>query len=149
MASSVSGNVSGANRRALNDSLSSDLHDSPMMANMLNALEAGEDIGDYGRLTFTIIARHFMQDDELVNLLSRQPGFDEESARALLLQVNGRDYNPPKRQKILEWQAQQDFQICPDDDPNGCNVYRELKFPDEIYERIEEFWEEKADAQDF
>jgi hypothetical protein len=142
-------NDRGFSRRPMNDNLSTDLHDSPMMANMLEALEKGQDIGDYGRLTFSIIARHFMQDDEMVDLISRQPGFDEESARALLLQVNARDYNPPKRQKILEWQAQQDFQICPDDDPNGCNVYRELKFPDGIYERIEEFWEEKADAQDF
>lgn len=145
----MSDNDRSFSRRPMNDNLSTDLHDSPMMANMLTALEEGQDIGDYGRLTFAIIARHFLPDDELVELISRQPGFDEESARALLLQVNGRDYNPPKRQKILEWQAQQDFQICPDDDPNGCNVYRELKFPDEIYERIEEFWEEKADAQDF
>lgn len=128
--------------------LSTNLEDSPMMAHLLRAIDEGQDIGDYGRLTFVIIARHFIDEDELVQKLASQPGFDEESARAMVTQVNGRDYNPPKRQKILEWQAQQDFQICPDEDPNGCNVYRELQFPDTIYERIEEFWEERADAQD-
>jgi hypothetical protein len=131
------------------DNLSTNLEDSGMMAHLLAALHESQDIGDYGRLTFVIVGRHFMRDDEIIDLIAQQPGFDEESAKALLVQVNGRDYNPPKRQKILEWQAQQDFQICPDDDPNGCNVYRELKFPDEVYERIEEFWEEKAGAQDY
>jgi hypothetical protein len=46
----------------------------------------------------------------------------------------------------LEWQEQQDFQICPTpNDPNSCNVYRELRFPEEIYEQIEDFWLEKAE----
>ena len=64
-----------------------------------------------------------------------------------MLQVKGRDYNPPKRERILEWQAQQEFPICPNpDDPRACNVYRELRFPDGVYEEIDEFWEEKAEA---
>jgi hypothetical protein len=66
-----------------------------------------------------------------------------------VLQVKGHDYNPPKRERILEWQAQQDFPICPDaDDPGACNVYRELRFPGNVYENIGEFWEEKAEAQE-
>src|SRR5688572_5432662 len=89
------------------------LRDSPMMAHLLDALEAGTDVGHYGRLTFAMVARHFMGEAELVRLLARQPDQDEEEARALLLQVKGRDYSPPKRERILEWQAQQEFPICP------------------------------------
>ncbi len=128
---------------------SENLRDSPMMAHLWDALEQGTDIGHYGRLVFAMVARHFMAEDELIQLLSRQPGMDEREARVLLLQVQSRDYNPPKRERILEWQAQQDFPICPTpDDPQGCNVYRELRFPDDIYENIGEYWEEKAEALD-
>jgi hypothetical protein len=46
----------------------------------------------------------------------------------------------------MQWQAQQEFPICPTpDDPSSCNVYRELHFPEGMYERIEEFWEERAE----
>jgi DNA primase large subunit len=119
-----------------------------MMAHLLAALEKGVDVGHYGRLTFAMIARHFLEEDELVRLLSRQPDQDERKARALLLEVSARDYNPPKRSRILEWQAQQEFPICPDPhDPNSCNVYRELEFPDRIYRNIEEYYEEQTDAE--
>jgi len=128
---------------------SENLRESPMMAHLLAALESGTDIGHFGRLTFTMIARHFLEDDELVRLLSNQPDVDERKARALLLEVKARDYNPPKRSRILEWQAQQEFPICPDtEDPSSCNVYRELKFPEAIYQNIEEFYEEQAEAQE-
>jgi hypothetical protein len=127
---------------------SEDLRSSPMMAHLLDALEQGTDIGHYGRLVFAMIARYFLDENEMIDLLSRQPDQSEQDARALLLQVQGRDYNPPKRDRILQWQAEQDFPICPDvDDPNACNVYRELHFPDDVYENIGEFWEEKAEAQ--
>jgi hypothetical protein len=130
------------------DERGKDLRDSPMMAHLLDALEAGTDIGHYGRLTFAMIARHFLQEDALIKLLARQPEQDEEKARSLLLQVSGRDYNPPKRERILEWQADQDFPICPTpDDPNSCNVYRELRFPENVYENIGDYWEEQAAAQ--
>jgi hypothetical protein len=125
------------------------LRASPMMAHLLDALEAGTDIGHYGRLTFVMVARHFLNDEEMVELLSGQPGQDEHHVRALVLQVKERDYNPPKRERILQWQAQQDFPICPNpEDPNSGNVYRELQFPDHIYDNIEEFWEEKAEQQE-
>src|SRR5436309_4140566 len=98
---------------------SENLRDSPMMAHLLDALEAGTDIGHYGRLTFAMVARHFMDEEELVRLLASQPEQDETRARALLLQVKGRDYSPPKRERILEWQKQQEFQIIPDpEDPS-------------------------------
>jgi hypothetical protein len=128
---------------------SEDLRDSPMMAHLLDALEQGTDIGHFGRLTFAMVARHFLDEKQLVKLLSKQPDSDEKKARALLLEVKARDYNPPKRERILEWQAQQEFSICPDaENPSACNVYRELKFPDGIYQNIEEFYEEQAEAQE-
>ena len=130
------------------DNRSDDLRDSPMMAHLLDALEQGTDIGHYGRLTFAMIARHFMAEDELVGLLAKQPDQDETQARALLMQVQQKDYNPPKREKILDWQAQQEFPIIPNsDDPNSGNVYSELKFPEGIYEHIQEYYEERAVAQ--
>jgi hypothetical protein len=131
------------------DGRSTDLRESPMMAHLLDALEAGTDIGHYGRLTFAMIARHFLAEEELVRLLGNQPDHNETEARALLQQVEERGYNPPKRERILEWQAQQDFPICPTpDDPASCNVYRELRFPQEVYDHIEEFYEERAGARE-
>ncbi|MBA3423883.1 MAG: hypothetical protein H0U04_04930, partial [Rubrobacter sp.] len=44
------------------------LRQSPMMVHMLDALDNGEDIGHYGRLTFAMIARYFVEDEELVSL---------------------------------------------------------------------------------
>ncbi len=55
-----------------------------------------------------------------------------------------RDYNPPKPQRIREWQSQQEFPICPTDDPDACNVYKDLKFPDGVYEHIQEYYEQKV-----
>lgn len=127
----------------MNESLTKD----PMMAHLLDSLEKGKDIGHYGRLVFCMIARHFMSDDEIVEHLSKDKDFDSERARALLLQVNDRDYNPPKRERILEWAAKQEFPICPDsDDPDMCNVYRTLDFPEEIYKNIEQYRLRKTDA---
>ena len=41
----------------------------------------------------------------------------------------------------------QDFAICPHaHDPQACNVYRELRFLDRIYDHIEDFWEEHAEG---
>ena len=131
------------------DYRSTNLRDSKMMAHLLDALEQGQDIGHFGRLTFVMVARHFMDEEEMFSLLSKQPDFEEKDARKLILQVRERGYNPPKRERILQWMDEQDFQICPDaDDPNGCNVYRELQFPDEIYEQIDSFWDEKVEAEE-
>lgn len=124
-----------------------DLRDSPMMARLMDAMERGEDVGHYGRLVFAMVARFFLSDDQILDLFSKQPDFEQKEARVMLAQVHERDYNPPKRERILEWQETQDFKICPDtEDPNGCNVYRDLTFPEEIYENIEDFWEEKIES---
>ena len=124
-----------------------DLRQNDMMGHLLGALEKKKDIGHYGRFVFATIGRHFLEPDELVNLLQKNPNFSEVQARALVNQVNSRDYNPPKREKILEYQKQQDFPICPGgDDPDACNVYRNLKFPDGVYENIAAYHEQKAGA---
>ena len=128
---------------------SENLRDSPMMAHLLDALEKGTDIGHYGRLTFVMVARHFLPDEQIIDLLSHQPDHNATEARVLLKQVKERNYNPPKRERILEWQAQQDFAICPTpDEPGTCNVYQELRFPDDIYGNIQDFWEEKTEADE-
>jgi DNA primase large subunit len=129
------------------DGRSENMKDSPMMARLLDALEKGTDIGHYGRLTFAMIARHFLDEEELIDLLARQPDQDETKARALVMQVKAKDYSPPKRERILAWQAQQEFPICPSNDPDACNVYRDLRFPDGVYEHISEYYEEKAEDQ--
>lgn len=123
------------------------LRKSPMMVHLLDALEQGTDIGHYGRLTFVMVARHFLNEEELGELLSSQPEHEGKEGAALIRQVISRNYNPPKRERILEWQSQQDFPICPDaDDPDSCNVYRELEFPQEVYDHINEYYEEKANS---
>jgi DNA primase large subunit len=133
----------------IDDGRSENLRDSPMMAHLLDALKDGTDIGHYGRLTFVMIARHFMDEDEMVKLLSKQPDHNEVEARALIQQVKAHDYNPPKRERILQWQEQQDFPICPTpEEPGTCNVYAELRFPPDIYENINEFWEERAESEE-
>jgi len=128
---------------------SASLRESPTMARLLDDLEAGTDIGHFGRLTFAIVTRHFLEEEEILSLLASQPGQDETSARALLLQVQERDYSPPKRDRLLQWQAQQDYAIIENpDDPNSGNLYRELRFPDGIYDHIHDFWEEKVEAEE-
>lgn len=122
-----------------------DLRQSSMMSHMLDALDRGEDIGHYGRLTFTMIGRYFMSNEELVEYLTKDGDTDENKARGLVQQVSEKGYNPPRRERILEWQSQQDFDICPNpDDPDACNIYNELEMPDEVYEDIEQYREEKS-----
>ena len=121
-----------------------ELKQEPMMAHLMDALEEGKDIGHYGRLVFAMIGRHFLDGEELIGLLARNKDFDEEQARALLKQVEARGYNPPKRDRVLDWDGKQEFPICPSpDDPSHCNVYRNLDFPQEVYQRIAEFYEKQ------
>jgi len=63
--------------------------------------------------------------------------------------VKAHDYNPPRRERILEWQREQEFPILPaPDDPDCGNVYKSLKFPDEVYDHIQQYQAEKAEAED-
>lgn len=119
-----------------------------MMAHLLDALDDGKDIGHYGRLVFAMVGQYFMDDDELAGWLEKDPSMDEDEARGLVLQVTSRGYAPPKRAQVLEWQKRQDFPICPNpEDPDACDVYRDLKLPDDVYDRISEYYEEKAKAE--
>ncbi|HEX2187019.1 MAG TPA: hypothetical protein VHN78_16100 [Chloroflexota bacterium] len=122
-----------------------ELRRSEMMAHLLDALDQGQDIGHYGRLVFTMVARHFLDDRQLVRYLTKDPSCDETEAQGLVAQVRDRDYNPPRRERILEWQEQQDFPICPrPEDPDCCNVYKDLTFPDGVYEDISEYHQQKV-----
>ncbi len=124
-----------------------ELKTEPMMAHLIATLDSGHSIGHYGRLVFAMVARHFIDRDELVEYLTKDPDFDEARAEALVEQVEGRDYNPPKRERILDWMKKQDFPVCPNpDDPTQCNVYRNLDFPKEVYEKIESFHLERSGA---
>src|SRR3954453_7409163 len=146
----TSPNGTNGGKASLGESSNSieDLRAEPMMAHLMDSLEAGKDIGHYGRLVFAMVAHHFVAPDELIEWLTRDPDFSEEQANALLRQVESRDYNPPRRDRILAWQAQQEFPILPNvDDPDCGNVYRNLKFPNKVYEHIQEYQEEKAEAQ--
>ena len=124
-----------------------ELRKNGMMAHLIDALSQGQDIGHYGRLVFVMVARHFLSSDELFNQLQLDPSLDEEKARALIEQVVSKGYSPPSREKVLEFQKQQQFPICPNPkDPDACNVYKDLKFPPEVYDSITEYHEEKAEA---
>ena len=125
----------------------SELRKNEMMSHLLESLEQGKDIGHYGRLVFAMVARHFMKEEELAALLAKDKSIDKEQARVLARQVNERDYNPPKREKILRFLEQQKFPICPNaEDPNACNVYRDLQFPETVYAHINEYYRQKVEA---
>jgi hypothetical protein len=124
-----------------------ELRKNGMMAHLLDSLAAGKNIGHYGRLVFAMVARHFVDDEELVAKLRQDPDCSEDQARALVEQVKGRDYSPPRREKVLQFQAQQEFPICPNpEDPDACNVYKDLQFPESVYAHISEYREQKAHA---
>jgi hypothetical protein len=77
--------------------------------------------------------------------LTQDQDADERDVRAMVQQVEEKGYSPSRRDRILEWQSTQAFQICPDpEDPDACNVYYELQLPDEVYESIQDYREEKA-----
>src|SRR5215831_13817226 len=126
-----------------------ELRKNAMMAHLMDALNHGKDVGHYGRLVFAMVGRFFLDEDHVVAFLAKNPGVGDVQARALYREVQAHDYNPPKRERILEWQGRQDFPICPNpDDPNGCDVYRDLQFPDSVYEKIDEFYEQQVRADD-
>ena len=124
-----------------------ELRKDSMMAHLLDSLEAGKDIGHYGRLVFAMVARHFMPHEEVIAWMVKDKDDTPEKAQLLLRQVEGKDYNPPRRDKILYYQSQQEFPILPNpDDPDCGNLYRNLKFPTEIYDHISHYQEAKMDA---
>ncbi len=121
------------------------LRENGMMRHLLDSLEAGKDIGHFGRLVFAMVARHFLDEAELKQLLLKDPACDEAQALSLIEQVKARDYSPPRREKVLQFQHQQDFPIIPNpEDPDAGNVYKDLRFPEHVYAHISEYREQKA-----
>ena len=124
------------------------LREDSMMAHLLDSLAAGKDIGHYGRLTFAMVARHFLTHEEMLAEMTKDPDVSEEKAAVMLRQVEDRDYSPPRRERIVEWQAQQEFAILPEPhDPDCGNVYRSLRFEGATYKHIEEYQEGKMGAE--
>ena len=123
-----------------------DLRRNNTMAHILDALDEGKDIGHYGRLTFAIVAQYFADEEEIVGRLRQDKDFGEAEARSLYQQVSNKEYSPPSRDSILEWQSQQDFQIVPNpEDPDAGNVYQDLTFPEKVYDSISNYNEKKSD----
>jgi hypothetical protein len=124
-----------------------ELRQSPMMGHLIDSLDQGQSIGHYGRLVFAMVARHFLHREELIGYLRKDPACSQEQAEALCLQIEEHDYSPPHRERILEWQALQEFPICPNSqDPDSCNIYRELHFPEDVYRHISGYYEKKAEG---
>jgi hypothetical protein len=124
-----------------------ELRKDSMMAHLIDSLEAGKDIGHYGRLVFAMVARHFLSDEEVLGLLTKDRDLSTEQATLMLRQVESRDYNPPKRDRILEWQSEQEFPILPNpEDPDCGNLYRTLKFPDKVFKHITDYQEQKLES---
>lgn len=120
-----------------------ELRSNRMMAHLVGALEMGQDIGPYGRRVFVTVARHFLSEDDLLMLLSRNIGSDD--ARALLQETRGEP--PPRRGKVLEYMKRQKFPIIPDDhDAHMDDLYANLAFPPEVAARIPKF--EKGHAHE-
>ena len=118
-----------------------DLQQSPMMNHLVEALHNGENIDHYGRLVFVMVGQYFLPEHELIELLTKDPDCDEEKARGIIKQVEAHHYNPPKPDRILAWMKEQDFAICNPEDQDACNVYKSLKFPPDVYERIATYYQ--------
>ncbi|MGI4852510.1 MAG: hypothetical protein ACRYF4_00520 [Janthinobacterium lividum] len=121
-----------------------ELRKDPMMAHLLDSLNAGTDVGHYGRLVFAMVARHFLPHEEVLAYLTKDRDFNDDQAAAMLHQVEGRDYSPPRRERLMEWQREQEFQFLDAADPDSGNLYRNLKFPDAIYQHIGHYQEHKS-----
>lgn len=121
-----------------------DLRKNKTMAHILDALDDGQDIGHYGRLTLAMVAQYFAEEEEIVTQLQKDKDFTEEEARSLYQQVSSKEYSPPSRDSLLEWQSEQDFQMVVDPkDPDAGNVYQDLTFPDRVYASISSYNQKK------
>ena len=118
-----------------------ELKQSAMMSHLMSALDRGQDIGHYGRLVFVMVGRFFLSEQELLDFMTKDKDCDEEKAREIIRQVEAKGYNPPKRERVIEWMNQQDFAICEDaGNPDSCNIYKEVNFPPEVYEKISSYY---------
>eukprot|EP01111_Echinosteliopsis_oligospora_P013308 TRINITY_DN474_c0_g1_i1.p1 TRINITY_DN474_c0_g1~~TRINITY_DN474_c0_g1_i1.p1 ORF type:complete len:233 (-),score=59.65 TRINITY_DN474_c0_g1_i1:219-917(-) len=119
-----------------------ELRRDPMMTHLMDSLYKREHIGHYGLLTYAMIARHFLSRQSVIRMLMLDPQSTEESANLLYDQVSNKDYSPPKRDRILEWQSMQEFPIIPNTSDDSCgNVYKHLHFPAYVYEHISQYYQ--------
>ncbi len=121
-----------------------ELRKDPMMAHLLDSLDAGTDVGHYGRLVFAMVARHFLPHADVIAWMTKDSDFNEEQAQQMLQQVEGRDYTPPRRERLLQWQKEQEFAFMDVHDPDSGNLYRNLEFPKEVYDHIGHYQGAKA-----
>ena len=138
------GERGSANRATAEGDGEVELRKDPMMAHLLDSLDAGTDVGHYGRLVFAMVARHFLPHEQVMAWLTKDRDFSEDQAQQMLHQVEGRDYSPPRRERLLQWQREQEFVFIDADDPDSGNLYRNLTFPQEIYEHIGHYQEAKS-----
>ena len=115
------------------------LQQSPMIHHLLDTLDWERTLATtYGRLAFAVVAHSFSERDELVEWPSKDGNLDEMRPARWPSRPR-RGPTAPRRERILGWQEQKDFSICPNpDDPDACNVYSELQLPDEAYQDIQE-----------
>lgn len=133
-----------ADRATADDDGVDELRKDPMMAHLLESLDAGTDVGHYGRLVFAMVARHFLPHAQVIAWLTKDNDFNADQAQQMLHQVEGRDYNPPRRERLLQWQKEQEFQFMDVHDPDSGNLYRNLEFPKEVYDHIGHYQEAKS-----
>ena len=94
------------------------------MQHLIGTLDSGHSIGHYGRLVFAMVARHFLDREELLTYLEKDPECDAEQARSLVAQVEARDYNPPKRERISRVDAETGVPGVPQ--PRGSGTVQRL-----------------------
>ena len=58
-----------------------ELRKDSMMAHLLDSLADGKDIGHYGRLTFAMVARHFLPHGEVLRHMTQDPDVSKEKPR--------------------------------------------------------------------
>ena len=91
-----------------------------------------------------MVARHFLSEGELTALLRHNPGINDHEARSLNLPVQGKNYKPLRREHSPMAERAELPDLPNPEDPDSCNVYKDLEFPPEVYEHIAGYDEEKV-----
>jgi hypothetical protein len=73
-----------------------DLKQKPMTAHLIGTPDSGHSIGHYHRLVFAMVARHFLEREEFIAYLEKDPEIGDAEARSLVEQVESHAFNPPK-----------------------------------------------------
>lgn len=57
--------------------------------------------------------------------------------------MEARGYNPPKRDRILDWMSKQEFPKCPTpEDAQACTVCKGVEFPKQVYDKIHAYYDQ-------